>query len=121
MLSAENAGAVGAGLQSLEVRNPSRVCGGRWCTGKDDYLKRQWLSCRDSEPYPVPVLSGGFLALGRDLFAEIGGFDEGMWMYGVEDTAISVRLWTFSHEWPAAPRILIAHRFTRPGRSSPCD
>jgi GT2 family glycosyltransferase len=120
-LAAPDAGAAGAGLCSLEHRTGKGVCGGRWCPGSRDHLQWKWLNCRDSEPYPVPLLSGGFLAMRRDVFNAVKGFDCGMWMYGVEDSELSVRLWTLGYQCLAVPRVLVAHRFSRPDRSAACE
>ena len=38
-------------------------------------LEVEWLDRQGDKPYPVPLLPGGCLAMRRDTFEAIGGFD----------------------------------------------
>jgi GT2 family glycosyltransferase len=75
----------------------------------DAGLNVEWLNLRGAEPYPVPLLGGFFLALRREVFDELGGFDPGMGMYGMEDLELCVRLWTFGYKCVLVPSVDIAH------------
>ena len=120
-LSIDHAGAAATGLESMRYRPGRGVCGGRWRPGTADYLRWEWLQCNSGDPYPIPLLTGGFLAMRRAVFEEIGGFDSGMFKYGVEDTELSVRLWTLGYQCLAVPRVLVAHRFDSPKGKAGCD
>jgi glycosyltransferase involved in cell wall biosynthesis len=120
-LSIDQAGAATTGLDSLRLRTGKGVCGGRWRPGTADYLRWEWLGCSPADPYPIPLLTGGFLAMRRAVFDSIGGFDSGMFMYGVEDAELSVRLWTMGYQCLAVPRVLVAHRFDDPNGKAGCD
>jgi GT2 family glycosyltransferase len=78
---------------------------------KDALLNVEWLPRRRDEPYPVPLLAGCFLALRRDLFTAVGGFDPGMVLYGTEDAELCFRLWTLGFECMLAPSVTVAHLF----------
>jgi len=78
---------------------------------RDATLAVEWLHQQSSEPYPAPLLCGCFLALRRDLFREIGGFDSGMVLWGAEDAELSVRLWTLGYECWLAPQVEVEHAF----------
>lgn len=120
-LSIDHAGAAATGLESMRYRTGKGVCGGRWCPGTADYLRWEWLHCISGDPYPIPLLTGGFLAMRRAVFEKVGGFDSGMFKYGVEDTELSVRLWTLGYQCLAVPRVLVAHRFDSPKGKVGCD
>jgi GT2 family glycosyltransferase len=120
-LSVPDAGAASAALTNLHHPAGKGVCGGRWRSTGGDHLAFQWLPSQDKDSYPVPLLSGGFLAMSRRVFDATDGFDAGMWMYGVEDTELSVRLWTSGYQCLAVPKVVVAHRFNRPASSGGCD
>jgi glycosyltransferase involved in cell wall biosynthesis len=82
--------------------------GQKWC---DASLAVGWLGRQSSTPYPVPLLCGCFLALRRDVFTEIGGFDSGMVLWGAEDSELSIRLWTLGYECWVAPEVEVQHAF----------
>ena len=104
--------------------------GGAGCTGygqkwRDASLAVEWLGRQGGAPYPVPLLCGCFLAMRRDVFAEVGGFDAGMVLWGAEDSELSIRLWTLGYECWVAPAGRSAARFPRPvsltrSNGSPC-
>ena len=78
---------------------------------KDALLNVEWLPRQHEEPYPVPLLAGCFLALRRDVFTTIGGFDPGMVLYGTEDAELCLRLWTQGLDCMLAPSVTVAHLF----------
>jgi GT2 family glycosyltransferase len=86
------------------------------CTGygqkwSDATLAVGWLGQQGSMPYPVPLLCGCFLAFRKEVFAEVGGFDGGMVLWGAEDSEISIRLWLSGYECWVAPQVEVEHVF----------
>jgi len=59
----------------------------------------------------VPLLSGAFVAMRRNVFASIGGFDPAMEAGGVEDAELSFRLWTLGYRCVVVPELDVAHLF----------
>jgi GT2 family glycosyltransferase len=50
-----------------------------------------------------------FIAMRREVFAEIGGFDDGMLVYGImEDSELSVNLWAPGYQCLLVPTIEVA-------------
>jgi len=70
-----------------------------------------WLGRQSDAPYPVPLLCGCFLALRRGVFTEIGGFDDGMVLWGAEDSELSMRLWTLGYQCWVVPEVNVQHAF----------
>lgn len=74
-------------------------------------LQVQWLPQQATTPYPVPLLGGGFLAMRREVFDDIGGFDAGMTIWGTEDAEICLRTWLLGYQCLVVPEVQIAHLF----------
>jgi glycosyltransferase involved in cell wall biosynthesis len=55
-------------------------------------------------PCPATVLS-------RDLFSRLGGYDDGMIMYGAAEPEFSLRAWLSGAEVILVPQLLVDHRF----------
>jgi GT2 family glycosyltransferase len=106
-LALPKVGAVGPVISMMRQRN-AKGYGFRFV---DAALTCEWGQWQGPNPYPVPLLAGGFMAMQRDVFTAIGGFDEGMIMYGMEDPDIAMRLWTFGYQCLLIPRIEVAHVF----------
>jgi len=62
----------------------------------------------DKTPY-VPIMSGGLLAISRNWFFEIGGYDSSMKGWGGENIDQSLRIWTCGGEIVSAPESYVAH------------
>jgi GT2 family glycosyltransferase len=86
----------------------TRGYGMRWT---DAGLGVAWLGRQRSGPYPVPLLGAAFLAMRRNLFAAVGGFDPGLEIWGAEDAELSLRLWTLGFECLVVPGVEAAHKF----------
>jgi len=103
---------VGAVAPSISAMRPAAVeCTGYGQKWHDASLTVGWLGPQGTEPYPVPLLCGCFLALRRDVFTEVGGFDSGMVLWGAEDSELSIRLWTLGYECWVAPSVNVQHAF----------
>ncbi|MBP7330727.1 MAG: Poly-beta-1,6-N-acetyl-D-glucosamine synthase [Firmicutes bacterium ADurb.Bin373] len=62
---------------------------------------------------PVPLLPGGCVAVRRDVFRQVGGFDPGFIAWGHEDVEFSLRLWLFGYSLFVAPQVKILHLFRK--------
>jgi GT2 family glycosyltransferase len=82
--------------------------GFRW---KDAALNLEWLGRNGDVPHPVPLLAGCFLAMRREVFDAIDGFDPGMIVYGTEDAELCLRLWTLGYQCRLVPSVTVAHLF----------
>lgn len=51
------------------------------------------------------------MAVRRDAFEGVGGFDPGMIVYGHEDAELSMRLWMFRYECLLIPQVDAVHLF----------
>jgi GT2 family glycosyltransferase len=71
----------------------------------DEELNTAWLPRRHDQPYAVPLLSGLFFAVRREVFERLGGFDDGMRGGGADDMELSFRLWTSGFECLVAPSL----------------
>ena len=109
LLDRPNVGAVAPAIGMMQpAAAASTGYGQKW---SDASLAVGWLGQQSSTPYPVPLLCGCFLALRRDVFHEIGGFDSGMVLWGAEDSELSIRLWTLGYECWVAPEVDVQHAF----------
>ncbi len=109
LLARPETGAVAPAIGMMQsAAAESTGYGQKWC---DASLAVAWLGRQSDEPYPVPLLCGCFLALRRDVFTEIGGFDSGMVLWGAEDSELSIRLWTLGYECWVAPEVNVQHAF----------
>ena len=62
---------------------------------------------------PVPLLPGGCVAVRRDVFQQVAGFDGGFIAWGHEDVEFSLRLWLFGYKSFIAPQLKILHLFRK--------
>ena len=80
---------------------------------RNDSVDQVWLDQQYSFPYPVPLLGGFFFAMRRGVFKSVGGFDEGMIRYGVEDMEMCIRLYALGYDCLLVPTVEVAHLSTR--------
>ena len=106
-LAERRTGAV-SGAVSVLGRPDARGYGFTW-NGPD--LGVTWLGRAAEQPYPVPLLPGAFLAIRRDTFERVGGFDGGLVMWGCEDAELSLRLWLLGFDCVVDPAVEVAHLF----------
>lgn len=48
---------------------------------------------RFSEPYKSPTHAGGLLAINKNFFFELGGYDDGLLVWGGENFELSFKVW----------------------------
>jgi GT2 family glycosyltransferase len=58
-----------------------------------------------------PALSGAALALSRELYERVGGFDAGMLSWGAEDVDFGLKTWLLGHQVLCDFEAVIGHRF----------
>ena len=108
VLARGEVGAVGPVISNLHNRG-SKGYGFRWRDATS--LAWQWLGRQGDDPYPVPMLGGAFLAMRREVFVAIGGWDPGMIMWGMGDPELGIRLWLLGYECWLVPTVDVAHLF----------
>jgi len=74
-------------------------------------LKMAWLHDGTESTHDVPFLCGCFVAMRRDTFEKTGGFDDGMYRWGYEDSELSLRLWLSGWRVQTVPSSFIRHHF----------
>jgi cellulose synthase/poly-beta-1,6-N-acetylglucosamine synthase-like glycosyltransferase len=100
-------GAVGSAVAVLGKESAVGF-GLRW---KNAALEVEWLPREGDEPYPVPFVSGCFMAMRREVFEQTGGFDPGLILWGGDEMELCFRLWALGYECRLAPRTRVAHLF----------
>jgi LPS sulfotransferase NodH/GT2 family glycosyltransferase len=83
--------------------------GGYWADASS--LRWRWGSWQGADPHPVPLVCGCFMAMRRETFDAVGGFDGGFVLWGQEDAELSIRLWTFGYTCLLVPTVAVSHLF----------
>ncbi|MGQ5395529.1 MULTISPECIES: glycosyltransferase family 2 protein [unclassified Paenibacillus] len=78
----------------------------------DQRLQVQWNGWQ-ATPFPCAILPGGCFAISREVFFDIGGFDEGFKTWGYEDVEISLKMWLFGYKCYTLPEVKILHLFRK--------
>ncbi|KPH79144.1 MULTISPECIES: glycosyltransferase family 2 protein [Bacillaceae] len=90
-----------------DVANPTNVgYGYSWV----DTLEPRWNTGK-FELFPSPHLAGGCLAISKEVFVAIGGFERGFKVWGREDEEISLKLWLFGYKCYVVPDVKVLHVF----------
>jgi len=76
-------------------------------------LEWAWLPRATDQPYAVPFIPAGFLAIRRDTFQRIGGFDPNLLIWGSVGDEFSLRLWLHGLECRVVPEVDVAHLFRK--------
>ena len=63
--------------------------------------------------YESPALIGCALALSRELYDDLRGFDPHMRLWGVEDLDFGLKCWLMGHRILHDPEAIVGHRFRR--------
>jgi glycosyltransferase involved in cell wall biosynthesis len=106
-LADPDVGEVAPGVGYLDGR-PGIGYGFSWASPS---LEMAWLYGDASRTHDVPFICGCFLALRREVFEATGGFDEGMYRWGFEDSELSLRIWLAGYRCQSAPASFIRHQF----------
>ena len=84
---------------------------GYGCTVIMPYMGTNWIKQRPTDITPVPVAACIGTVLYRDVFLGLGGYDEGMLIYGGGEPEFSVRAWLQGCDVVVVPNLLVWHRF----------
>jgi len=68
---------------------------------------------------PIQVAACPATILHRELFAQLGGYDPGMRVYGAAEPEFSVRAWLHGAEIYSLPQLTVEHRFKPPEERTP--
>jgi glycosyltransferase involved in cell wall biosynthesis len=109
-LNRPNVGVAGPGIGVMGKPDGGVGYGQRIAETK---LKLDWLTRRGEEPYPVPTLGGGFMAMRHDTLKQAGAFDEGMPQWGSEDVELCLRYWLLGYEVWMVPDVIVRHYFRK--------
>ena len=101
------------------IWDPTSQFVGYGCTLVVPFMGTHWVRQRPEPGAPTQIASSAATAMLRETFAAIGGYDEGMRVYGAAEPEFSLRAWLSGAEVRACPDLRIAHRFkTLPERRS---
>lgn len=59
------------------------------------------------------ILPGACLAIRREVFEAVGGFEQGFYTWGHEDVELSIKLWLFGFRCHVLPSVKVGHLFRR--------
>jgi glycoprotein-N-acetylgalactosamine 3-beta-galactosyltransferase len=65
------------------------------------------------EPYEVPVAPGSLFAMRRDEFWRLGGYDEGLYVWGGENTELALKTWMCGGRIVMNPCSRVGHMFRK--------
>jgi len=82
-------------------------------TWRSPSLTTAWISRPTTGPRLAPMLCGCFLAIRRDVFDRLGGFDSGLTLWGMEDAELSLCVWRLGLECRVVPASQVQHLFRK--------
>ncbi len=77
----------------------------------DENLQVKWHGRLQDEPFETAILPGGCLAVSREAFFHVCGFEKGFQVWGYEDVEFSIKLWLFGYCCMVVPEVVILHLF----------
>jgi GT2 family glycosyltransferase len=106
---------VGAAAPGIQGMAPGQGTGfGLTFLGPD--LGVGWLNRPQRSPSPALILPGCCLAIRRDTFESVGGWDSGLYGIGGNDNEFCLRLWLHGYRLLVAPDVVVLHRFRKRSR-----
>lgn len=78
----------------------------------DAKLDTVWLP-KPQEVSPVPIAPSGLVAVKREVFDSVGGFERGFKIWGYEDVEFSLKCWLFGFQAYATPEVIVKHIFRK--------
>jgi len=76
----------------------------------DNRLEIRWLKAPPGV-CPVPLAPGGLLAIKKEAFSCVGGFERGFKIWGYEDVELSLKCWLFGFGVYTTPHVTVRHIF----------
>jgi glycosyltransferase involved in cell wall biosynthesis len=76
----------------------------------DSQLTFCWLA-KPAAMQDIPIGPGGCIAIQKNVFEEIGGFEENFPAWGFEDVELSIKMWLFGHRIVVNPEVKVYHVF----------
>lgn len=93
-----------------DAKNPKNIGYGQtW----NQELKITWYLNKPKEIKAIPLAPGGFLAVRKEVFNAVGGFDRGFRIWGKEDEEFSLKLWLFGYQIFVEPSVIVSHVFRK--------
>ncbi|KAI0559169.1 Glycosyltransferase family GT27 [Gracilaria domingensis] len=62
-------------------------------------------------PYETPFAAGSLFAIRRDVFMDLGGYDEGMYVWGGENTDFAIKMWCCGGRLVMVPCSRVGHMY----------
>ncbi len=78
----------------------------------DAKLETVWLPA-PKEVSPVPIAPSGLVAVKREVFDSVGGFEKGFKIWGYEDVEFSLKCWLFGFGVYVTPEVTVKHIFRK--------
>jgi glycosyltransferase involved in cell wall biosynthesis len=75
------------------------------------FMGTYWNRDRPRRPEPVQIAACSATVLTKELFDRLGGYDDGMVMYGAAEPEFSVRAWLSGAEIVVVPQLMVQHVF----------
>jgi glycosyltransferase involved in cell wall biosynthesis len=75
------------------------------------FMGTYWNTQPADGPREVQIAACPATVMPRELFDALGGYDEGIHMYGCAEPELSVRAWLWGAEVMLVPELTVAHRF----------
>ena len=97
-----------AGPAIRDRNEPDYIGCGAKLVGRE--LRYQWNPVQNENPTEIGIIPGGCMALPRELFENLGGFDN-MKHYGFEDVEFCLRAWRLGARLLGVPASRIEHWF----------
>ncbi|HJV46070.1 MAG TPA: glycosyltransferase [Bacillota bacterium] len=86
-------------------------------TGYGQTLKKDftvhWNTEKKSDPFATPIVCSCCIAMKKDTFQDLGGYDQGFKVWGYNDIEISLKAWLFGYKLFVQPKSKILHLFRK--------